>query len=68
MRNVAWKNLDGSKALVAYNASGSSQDIQVNCGDESFSYTLPAQTSATFTWGGTQASAVASHNQRRNLR
>ena len=27
----------------------------MNWGGESFTYTLPAQTSATFTWGGTQS-------------
>ena len=64
VRNVAWKNPDGSKALVAYNAAGSPQDVQVNWGGESFTYTLPAQTSATFTWNGSQASG----EQRRNVR
>ncbi len=54
--NVAWINPDGSKALVAYNGSGSAQQLVVNWGDESFSYSLPAQTSATFTWNGTQGS------------
>ena len=52
--NVAWQNPDGSKALVAYNESGSTQTLTVNWGDETFSYSLPAQTSATFTWNGTQ--------------
>ncbi|MEC3975272.1 RICIN domain-containing protein [Amycolatopsis sp. H20-H5] len=54
VRNVAWKNPDGSKALIAYNTSGASQNVRVNWGGQSFSYTLPAATSATFTWGGTQ--------------
>ncbi|MEU1626697.1 glycoside hydrolase family 30 beta sandwich domain-containing protein [Streptomyces sp. NPDC020096] len=48
--NVAWLNPDGSKALIAYNGSGSDQPVTVNWGGESFTYTLPAQTSATFTW------------------
>lgn len=52
--NVAWLNPDGSKALVAYNETGTAQPITVNWGGESFTYTLPAQTSATFTWSGTQ--------------
>jgi glucosylceramidase len=52
--NVAWLNPDGSKALVAYNESGSAQTLTVNWGGEHFSYSLPAQTSATFTWSGTQ--------------
>jgi glucosylceramidase len=53
--NVAWINPDGSKALVAYNQTGTSQPITVNWGGESFTYTLPAQTSATFTWAGAQS-------------
>jgi glucosylceramidase len=51
--NVAWKNPDGSKALIAYNGGGSAQAVKVNWGNESFTYTLPAATSATFTWSGT---------------
>ena len=53
--NVAWINPDGSKALIAYNGSTGSQPITVNWGGESFTYTLPAQTTATFTWSGTQS-------------
>ena len=55
VRDVAWRNPDGSKALVAYNGTGASQQVRVNWGGESFSYTLPAATSATFTWTGTQS-------------
>ena len=32
MPNVAWKNPDGSKALIAYNTTGSSQSVKVNWG------------------------------------
>ncbi|GAB3985580.1 ricin-type beta-trefoil lectin domain protein [Actinoallomurus acanthiterrae] len=53
--NVAWQNPDGSKALIAYNDSGASQSVKVNWGGQSFVYTLPAHTTATFTWGGTQS-------------
>jgi glucosylceramidase len=52
--NVAWINPDGSKALIAYNASGSTQSLRVIWGAQSFTYPLPARTSATFTWSGTQ--------------
>ncbi|HEX3481578.1 MAG TPA: ricin-type beta-trefoil lectin domain protein [Kofleriaceae bacterium] len=52
--NVAWLNPDGSKALVAYNVSGATQSLHVVWGSESFTYSLPARTSATFTWSGTQ--------------
>ena len=53
VRNVAWRNPDGSKALIAYNTTGSTQSVRVNWGGQSFTYGLPAQTSATFTWAGT---------------
>ncbi|MFD0572710.1 ricin-type beta-trefoil lectin domain protein [Kitasatospora gansuensis] len=54
--NVAWQNPDGSKALIAYNDSGSAQSVRVNWGGQSFGYQLPAKTSATFTWNGGQSS------------
>ncbi len=55
VRNVAWKNPDGSKALIAYNTSGSAQTVKVNWGGSPRSATAcPTTTSATFTWGGTQ--------------
>lgn len=55
VKNVAWKNPDGSKALIAYNTTGGSQSVRVNWGNQSFVYTLPTKTSATFTWSGTQS-------------
>ncbi|WNV82513.1 ricin-type beta-trefoil lectin domain protein [Umezawaea sp. Da 62-37] len=54
VKNVAWRNTDGSKALIAYNTTGSTQNVKVNWGGSSFNYSLPARTSATFTWNGTQ--------------
>lgn len=54
VRNVAWRNPDGSKALIAYNTGGSTQSVRVNWGNQSFTYALPARTAATFTWSGTQ--------------
>ncbi|WP_329455470.1 ricin-type beta-trefoil lectin domain protein [Streptomyces sp. NBC_01497] len=58
--NVAFVNPDGSKALVAYNGSGSAQQMRVNWGGENFSYSVPANTSATFTWSGAQAGGPSS--------
>jgi glucosylceramidase len=58
--NVAWRNPDGSKALIAYNDTATAQTLRVNWGGSSFSYSLPTKTSATFTWSGTQAGAGAS--------
>jgi glucosylceramidase len=51
--NVAFRNPDGSKALIAYNNTGGTQSVKVNWGGQSFTYSLPARTSATFTWSGT---------------
>src|SRR3569833_2380612 len=53
--NVAWRNPDGSKALIAYNDAGSAQSLKVNWGAESFTYSLPAKPTAAFTWGGAQS-------------
>jgi glucosylceramidase len=51
---VAFKNPDGSKALVAFNNTSTSQTFQVQWGTQLFSYTLPGLAAATFTWTGTQ--------------
>ncbi|MFF2331057.1 MULTISPECIES: lectin [unclassified Streptomyces] len=56
--NVAWRNPDGSKALIAYNGTGSAQQITVDWGGQKFGYSLPARTSATFTWSGTQSGSA----------
>ncbi|GGM29312.1 ricin-type beta-trefoil lectin domain protein [Dactylosporangium sucinum] len=50
VQNVAWRNTDGSKALIAHNPGTGSQSIRVNWNGQSFVYTLPARTTATFTW------------------
>jgi glucosylceramidase len=63
VKNVAWKNPDGSKALIAYNTTGSSQSVRVNWGSQSFVYTLPTKTSATFTWSGSQSSGGGGSGQ-----
>lgn len=57
VRNVAWRNQDGVKALIAYNTTGSTQHVVVNWGGQSFGYDLPAKTAATFTWSGTPGAA-----------
>ncbi|MFF3941768.1 ricin-type beta-trefoil lectin domain protein [Streptomyces phaeofaciens] len=51
--NVAWRNPDGSKALIAHNGGTSARSVRVDWGGQSFVYTLPARTTATFTWTGT---------------
>ncbi|MGX7826321.1 ricin-type beta-trefoil lectin domain protein [Actinokineospora sp. 24-640] len=56
VQNVAWRNTDGSKALIAHNGGASAQSVRVNWGNQSFVYNLPARTTATFTWSGTPGS------------
>ncbi|MEU5662351.1 ricin-type beta-trefoil lectin domain protein [Streptomyces longwoodensis] len=53
--NVAWRNPDGSKALIAYNDSASARTVTLNWGGQHATYSLPGKTSATFTWSGTQS-------------
>ncbi|MBE1488172.1 lectin [Plantactinospora soyae] len=55
VQNVAWINPDGSKALIAHNGGTGAQSVRVVWGGQSFTYTLPARTTATFTWSGTQS-------------
>jgi glucosylceramidase len=58
IETVAYLNPDGSKVLVALNPSGSTRSFDVLDDGECFSYTLPAQSVATFkvwqtlTWDG----------------
>jgi len=49
--NIAFRNPDGSIALVVLNDNpSSSQTFAVDSGSQGFSYTLPASSIATFTW------------------
>ncbi|MCF6473620.1 glucosylceramidase [Nonomuraea sp. MG754425] len=53
IQNVAYRNPDGSKALIAHNGGTSAQSVRVDWGGQSFVHTLPARTTATYTWSGT---------------
>jgi glucosylceramidase len=53
--SAAFLNTDGSKALVAFNDSASTQSFSVQWGNQSFAYTLPSLAGATFTWTGAQS-------------
>lgn len=56
LATVAFQNPDGSIALVVYNNTTTSQNVQVQWGaGEAFSWTMPALAAATFTWSGTQS-------------
>jgi glucosylceramidase len=48
--NIAYLNADGTRALIAYNNTGGTQQVNVNWSGQHFTYSLPAKTSATFTW------------------
>jgi glucosylceramidase len=53
LANVAFKNPDGSKVVVAHNGGGGSLTFKVRWnGTQSFAYTLPAGATVTFTWTG----------------
>ena len=56
--NVAYRNPDGSKALIAHNTTGSTQRVRVDWGNQSFLYDLPTRTSATLTWSGAPGSSA----------
>jgi glucosylceramidase len=53
--SAAFLNTDGSKALVAFNDSATTQSFSVQWGNQSFAYTLPSLAGATFTWTGAQS-------------
>ncbi|MBO9586922.1 MAG: RICIN domain-containing protein [Flavobacterium sp.] len=51
IQSVAFKNTDGTTALVVYNSGGSSNTIKVVSGSSAFDYAVPASSAVTFTWG-----------------
>lgn len=52
LENSAFRNPDGSYALVVTNIGGGSQNFNISLGGQSASYTLPPNALATFTWSG----------------
>lgn len=60
IQNVAFKNSDGSKVLVALNTGSAAVSFKVKWGAESFTYSLAAGAVATFKWSGTQSSGSSS--------
>jgi glucosylceramidase len=51
VEDVAFRNPDGSTALIVLNADGAAaRTFSVSEHGRSFSYTLPAKAVATFTW------------------
>lgn len=56
IEDVAFKNPDGSRVLIALNNSGSANTFKVSWSGQSFTYTLPAGAVATFKWAGSGGS------------
>jgi glucosylceramidase len=57
--NIAFKNPNGTIALVVLNDNASSsQSFQVDSNGQGFSYTLPASSIATFTWSPSGSTTV----------
>ncbi|MDB4900959.1 MAG: glucan endo,6-beta-glucosidase [Mucilaginibacter sp.] len=54
IQDVAFKNADGSKVVIALNTGHTSQTFKLKWGSESFSYTLPVGSVVSFKWSGTQ--------------
>ncbi|QKG52992.1 RICIN domain-containing protein [Hymenobacter sp. BRD67] len=50
IEDVAFKNPDGSRVLIALNNSSASNTFQVSWNGQSFTYTLPAGAVATYKW------------------
>ncbi|WP_281279674.1 glycoside hydrolase family 30 beta sandwich domain-containing protein [Paenibacillus lentus] len=50
MKNVAFKNPDGSKVVVVYNPQFSDQNIKIQWGSQAFTYNIPAKSMMTFKW------------------
>jgi len=58
VEDVAFKNPDGSKVVVAHNNGTASGTFQVLWGNQGFNYTLPAGATVTFKWSGTQQTTL----------
>ena len=50
LENVAFRNADGSYALVVTNIGGGTQNFSISFNGQNASYSLPANALATFTW------------------
>lgn len=58
LADVAFKNPDGSKVVVAHNDGSSSSTFQVLWGGQGFNYTLPAGATVTLKWSGAQPTTL----------
>ncbi|MFF1868432.1 discoidin domain-containing protein [Kitasatospora herbaricolor] len=61
LTDVAFRNPDGSTALVVHNENDDPRTFAVAVGDRSFEYTLPGGALATFTWPKSGALKASKH-------
>ena len=59
--DAAFRNPDGSTALVVHNENDDPRSFAVSVGSRTFEYTLPGGALATFTWPASEALDDASH-------
>jgi glucosylceramidase len=57
--NAAFKNPDGTVALIAFNNTSEAQSFKVRWHSQVFHYTLPVSTSVTFRWPARQVQPVS---------
>lgn len=52
LKNVAFKNPDGSKVVIAYNPQTSAKNVKIQWGSQSFIVNVPAKSVMTYKWYG----------------
>ncbi|MNC38706.1 O-Glycosyl hydrolase family 30 [compost metagenome] len=52
LKNVAFKNPDGSKVVVAYNPQNAAKNVKIQWGSQSFVVNVPAKSVMTYKWYG----------------
>jgi glucosylceramidase len=57
--NAAFKNPDGTLALIAYNNTNDAQSFQVRWRSQVFRYSLPVNTSVTFLWAAKEMQSAS---------
>jgi glucosylceramidase len=50
VETVAFRNVDGSKVVIAVNTAKTERTLAMQSGDRSFRFTLPAGAVVTFRW------------------
>ncbi|MGA5702701.1 discoidin domain-containing protein [Peterkaempfera bronchialis] len=61
LTDVAFRNPDGSTALIVHNENDDPRSFAVAVGEQTFEYTLPGGALATFTWPRSTALRTSTH-------